>query len=95
MSSKNQRYNKNGDEMCHVFGCRKHKYIKNIFNGKFCKKHKQELSLIRNNILLAKKSKNIEIENFWRQEEIIFRKFHDPGHMYYKLKVEDLCQDIA
>jgi hypothetical protein len=87
-SSKVHRFNRNGDEMCHAFGCRKHKNLKNVFNGLFCSSHYRELSYIRTQLTFAKKLNFVEIENFWRQTEIEFRKFHDTGHMMYKLKIE-------
>lgn len=88
MSSKAAQYNRNGDEMCHAFGCRKHKKLKYIFLGKFCKLHVNMLKKIRDGLYYSKKSENIELENYWRQKEIEFRKFHDPGHMLFKLTIE-------
>ncbi len=89
MSSKIQKYNKHSDEMCHAFGCRKHKKLNRIFNGKFCKHHMNILYDIRNNLYITKNTKNIELENYWRQKEIELRKFHDLGHMKYKKWVEN------
>lgn len=88
MASKVNKYNQNGDEMCHAFGCRKHKKLISIYQGLFCDTHSEYLSIIRNNLSKAKKLKIIECENFWRQQEIELRKFHDYGHMKYKLYIE-------
>jgi len=92
--AKIEKFNKNGDEMCHTFGCRKHKKLKYVFKGMFCHEHSKKLETIRNNIILAKKEYDIVSEDEWRQEELLFRKFQDKGHMIFKNRVEYIVKEI-
>lgn len=92
MTSKVNKHNQNGYEMCHAFGCRKHKKLISVYQGLFCETHYGYLSIIRNNLSKAKKLKIIECENFWLQQEIEFRKFYDDNHMKYKLYVENIVE---
>ena len=89
MVNKYSLKNKNGDNMCQKVGCRKHKNLINIFNGLFCNEHTRELSEIRNKLLYSKVVGDRYLEDTTRQQEIGFRKLMEPGHMYYKLKVEN------
>lgn len=81
-------YNRNGAEMCHRVGCRKHTKLTRKYNGLFCKAHVTELDGIREGLRIAKKTNDLAEEDVYRQLEIECRKLHDKGHMYWKLKLE-------
>lgn len=72
--------NKNGAPICHHFGCRKHTKLIYANNGLFCQKHYIELQYLRDNIKHAN-DKNTEV--YFREEEMLFRKRFDSGHVYY------------
>lgn len=80
--------NKNGDEMCHHVGCRKHTRLISKYNGLFCKAHVKDLDEIRTELDRAKRTHDRHKEDVGRQREIEFRKLHEKGHMYWKLKLE-------
>lgn len=86
--SKYERYNKNGAELCHAYSCRKHTNLVNAFRGLFCKKHYEELTIIRNELNDAKIMNNKTKEVEFRQKEFLMRKFLDHGHMKFMYKVE-------
>lgn len=81
--------NRNGDEVCHAVKCRKHTKLNIAYNGKFCKYHLSVLTSIRESLIYSKKTKNIYLENYYRQREIELRKFPEKNHMKYKVKLED------
>jgi hypothetical protein len=83
------RYNKHGTEICHHVGCRKHKGLNNVYNGKFCKYHTEVIRSIRCSLYHCIKIKNIHLEQYFRQQEIEARKFLSPGHLYYQARLED------
>jgi hypothetical protein len=83
--TKNQTYNKNGDLMCGAIGCRKHKRLHFAYRGAFCDKHLLELSKIRK---LIKSAETIEDEIKYRNQEMLFRKTFDEGHVMYIRKME-------
>lgn len=74
----NDLHNKNGAKLCNAVGCRKHKQLISIYKGLFCAEHIGELSIIRENI---KNTYNTNIELKYREEELLFRKVVDKGHM--------------
>ena len=80
--------NKRGQLLCHAMGCRKYKHLEEKFGGKFCPKHIAELQQIRNCLCKAKHSGNVVDELYYRQEEIIFRKLADAGHMHFQRNLE-------
>ena len=80
MCSKIELYNKNGDEMCHAFGCRKHTKLNTVYRGLFCPKHAGELRLIRRKIKFATST---EEEIKYRTEEMLFRKRFDESYVAY------------
>lgn len=80
--------NRNGAEMCHAYKCRKHKRLTRAFNGRFCAEHLAILGQIRFHLLMAKRLGLLESENYWRQQEIKLRKYHDANHMKYKAYIE-------
>jgi hypothetical protein len=82
------RYDKRGNERCHAVGCCKNKNLQDLFGGKFCENHVNQLSIIRNRLKYAKCSGNKLLEILCRQEEIELRKFCDPGHMLYQRHLE-------
>jgi hypothetical protein len=82
------RYDKRGNERCHAIGCCKNKNLQELFGGKFCERHVQQLSAIRCRLKYAKCSGNKLLEILCRQEEIELRKFCDAGHMMYQRMLE-------
>lgn len=87
-TSRHDAVNRNGAELCHAVGCRKHKDLIDCFRGRFCKRHAAELCLIREKLNKAKRRGDAAEENDARQMEIEFRKFADKGHMAWKLMME-------
>lgn len=76
--------NKNGDPLCHAFGCRKHTRLIHIYGGLFCPNHVIELSKIRGKINQCKHGdvcSDTEVEH--RTHEQLFRKQMCAGHMRY------------
>ncbi len=86
--TKYDKYNQNNDELCHAFGCRKHKRLIKAFKGLFCEKHYNELLYIRNELNNAKLTNNENKEIKYRQKEFELRKFLDKGHMHFMYKLE-------
>lgn len=86
--SKYDKYNRNGSELCHAYGCRKHIKLINAFRGMFCNGHYEELLIIRNELNNAKISNNKKKEVEFRQKEFLMRKFLDNGHMKFMYKLE-------
>jgi hypothetical protein len=80
--------NKRGQQLCHAMCCRKYKHLEERFGGKFCPKHILELQQIRDGLWKAKNSGNVVDELYFRQEEIVFRKLADAGHMYFQRNLE-------
>jgi len=74
----NDLHNKNGAKLCDAVGCRKHKKLISMYKGLFCAEHIDELIIIRNNI---KNTYNTNVELKYREEELLFRKVVDKGHM--------------
>ena len=87
-TSRYDAVNRNGAELCHAVGCRKHKTLISCFRGRFCPHHAAVLRLIREELSEAKRTRDVVAENAARQREIEFRKFADSGHMAWKLKIE-------
>lgn len=87
MSSKIQLYNRNGDPICHAYGCRKHKNLIKKYQGIFCDKHIKELTKIRNKI---KTSKCLADKIIYRNDEMLFRKIFDENHVMYIRKLEQM-----
>lgn len=83
------QYNIHGSILCNAVGCRKHKRLYYRFGGKFCQKHIDKLSDIRASLQYAKNTKNIYLEQYYRQQEIEFRKFPEKNHMHYQVRLED------
>lgn len=94
MASKYQLYNKNGAQMCHHVGCRKHKRLHYAHGGLFCFKHVNELHSIRDLLVQSKTDKNVYMQIVYRQEELKFRKFFHNGHCKYLLELLDNNQSI-
>lgn len=84
--SKLDLHNKNGSELCHWIGCRKHKRLYQGFRGKFCKRHLDELTKLRQE--LKESDVVIRDEIDLRYKEALWRKRMDKGHMYYILALE-------
>jgi len=82
-------YNKHGVEICHAVKCRKQKKLNDVYNGKFCKYHTDVLKSIRESLYYAKEQKNPQLEIYYRQQEIEFRKIPSDGHMFYQARLED------
>lgn len=74
-------FNRRGVELCHAVGCRKHKKLLKIFQGKFCYNHARLLQIIRDALNKAKLARNLSLELHHRQEEMLFRKRIDGGHV--------------
>lgn len=87
-------YNRNGAEMCHAIGCRKHKRLVEVHRGKFCAFHADKLTKIREQMKNFAKNGNIEDEMIKRREEQQMRKVPDYNHEYY-IKVLERRQDYA
>lgn len=88
-TSKLDRVNQHGAPLCHAFGCRKHKRLRQAFRGWFCYQHFKELEAIRAKILQCKANRPDPQEVAWREEEVRLRKWLDGGHMEFlsELKV--------
>jgi hypothetical protein len=82
------RFNRNLSELCHAVKCRKHKRLHAGFGGKFCQQHLNMLTSIRKNLHYAKCTENIYLEQYYRQQEIEFRKIPCVGHMHYQANLE-------
>lgn len=77
-------YNKNGDAMCHVVGCRKHKELYTIYNGLFCREHVPIIQDLRRRI---KPHKGGRDEARARLTEVYIRKDIDEQHIFYAEKL--------
>lgn len=77
------RYNQHGAPLCHAFGCRKHKRLTPAHNGLWCHKHKQELGTLRAQIVECKQGPATPAEVRLREDELLFRKWIDEGHVHY------------
>lgn len=80
--------NRNGAEICHAVGCRRHKRLREKFRGRFCDRHIAMLEDIRAEIIEAKTSGDVFREVRARYQEALFRKTMEPGHMSWLLKLE-------
>ena len=82
-------FNINGDPICHAVGCRKRGWKKGLltaYGGLFCRKHVEQLSVIRYKIKHAP-DRQSEIDA--RNEEMLFRKTFEPGHVHYINKISE------
>jgi hypothetical protein len=77
-------HNRNGSVLCHYFGCRKHKRLKNVHGGLFCHKHAENIAKLNN----MKHSLDTKSEFEARLEEIRERKILCDGHVYFALMIE-------
>jgi hypothetical protein len=77
-------FNRNGALMCHAVGCRRHKKLRAVHGGLFCKKHAAKLAEIRSRI----KHDISQAEVDARTEEALFRKLMEPRHMRYLFLLE-------
>jgi len=82
-------HNKNGVELCHAIGCRKHKKLYDAYRGKWCKYHYDKLTEIRAQLKVFAKNGNIHEEMIKRREEDQFRKTPDPKHLHYLKMLEN------
>jgi len=82
-------HNKKGIILCQAVRCRKSKKLNNVFNGVFCHYHTGVLQSIRESLFYAKNTRNIHLEQYFRQQEIELRKSPSPGHMHYQARLED------
>jgi hypothetical protein len=83
-----EKYDKKGRERCHAMCCFKIKNLQEVFGGKFCEKHVEQLGEIRKRLNYAKKKDNKFLEILCRQEEIEIRKFAEVGHMMFQRNLE-------
>lgn len=85
------RYNRNGTELCHYVGCRKHAHLIEIFGGKFCKIHRRAIREIRSKKVGAHYNDmdppDLITELGFRQDEYCVRKFDDRDHLVYLIGV--------
>jgi hypothetical protein len=77
-------YNKNGDAMCHVVGCRKHKELYTAHNGLFCRDHINIVQELRRRIIPHRGDRD---EAIARLTEIYLRKDIDERHIFYAEKL--------
>jgi hypothetical protein len=77
-------YNKNGDVMCHIVGCRKHKELYTAHNGLFCREHVPIVQELR---LRIKPHGGGRDEAIARLTEIAVRKDVDERHIFYAEKL--------
>jgi len=89
-SPKLDQYNINGTRICDAFGCRKHKKLRIVRRGMFCKKHARELDDLRKRLKYnpCKTKEELMEEVELRQAEARFRKIMDEAHMEYLLGLE-------
>ena len=76
--------NINGDRLCAVVGCRKHKKITYIYGDFFCNKHILIMTNIRARIIHSIPPTEDEIKA--RVEEQCLRKTRDRRHIHYLAK---------
>ncbi len=81
-------FNINGDRLCHARGCRKHTKLTASHGGIFCRKHLEEIRIIRKEIVKCKGSDDVYTETYYRQREISFRKIFDGPHIHYLFTLE-------
>lgn len=77
-------YNKNGDTICHVVGCRRHTRLKYQFRGWFCSTHLRMIQYIRSHLHVG------ENEVYWRNLEIYLRKIPDSKHIHYARMINNI-----
>lgn len=83
--NKYDRVNQHGAELCHAYGCRKHKRLHPAHNGLWCAEHHREIVSLRQVITPHEGSKQ-EFEA--RLEELRLRKFTDEGHWKFASYLE-------
>lgn len=77
-------YNKNGNIICHVIGCRRHAGLKYKFRGWFCSFHLDMMTYIRSHLHVG----NNEV--YWRHLEIYLRKIPDFKHIHYARTINNI-----
>lgn len=82
-TNKLDRYNQHGAPLCHAFGCRKHKRLREAYRGLWCYKHLNELKQIREALDDCKQRRPCPEEVAVREQELEFRKWLDANHMKF------------
>lgn len=77
-------YNRNGDTICHIIGCRRHVGLKYQFRGWFCSSHLYMMQYIRSYL---HKGNN---EVYWIHLEIYLRKIPDSKHIHYVRRINNI-----
>ena len=87
--------NRRGKPFCHKIKCRVSKDLNQAYGGLFCNKHLLEIADIRCRLEQVKYIESKTPQDWLneikiRQEEMLFRKIMEPGHMNYLLDLEKL-----
>jgi hypothetical protein len=85
-------FNRNGDEMCHYVGCRKHVQLVYAHGGLFCHPHQQLIATLNNLKKQLSFQQNYAGEYAVRLEEVRCRKIVDRAHLNRVLALEKQYQ---